>query len=64
MKDELNFFVEYGHRWLDLKRKVHADSVLSPIKPGWNSPDALYPIPKAEILINKKLRQNTGYDEL
>jgi starch-binding outer membrane protein, SusD/RagB family len=65
------FFGEWGHRWLDLKRrrsvispadKTRADDILSGIKPAtWNSTDTLYPIPDAQRTANPALSQNPGY---
>lgn len=52
---------EWGHRWFDLKRTARLDTVLGPIKTGWQSYDSLYPIPKVEILTNPFLLQNRGY---
>lgn len=55
------FFAEWGHRWLDLKRTGRADAVLAPQKPGWVSTAVNFPIPQSERELNKKLIQNTGY---
>jgi len=56
------FFTELGHRWLDLKRTNTVNSVLSVKKPGWDSKDALWPLPENELLLNANLLpQNTGY---
>lgn len=55
------FFAEWGHRWFDLKRTGRADAVLGSIKPGWQTTDALYPIPFLEIQNNPFLTQNPGY---
>jgi hypothetical protein len=57
----IELFCEWGHRWFDLKRTGDADAVLGPIKTGWSSTDALYPIPQAQILIDPNLVQNPGY---
>ncbi|MEO7171916.1 RagB/SusD family nutrient uptake outer membrane protein [Flavobacterium sp.] len=58
----VEFFTEGGHRFFDLKRAQLLDSVLSPIKPGWNSTDALLPLPESELLLNPNLLpQNPGY---
>ncbi|MDX1955397.1 MAG: RagB/SusD family nutrient uptake outer membrane protein [Chitinophagaceae bacterium] len=55
-------FIEWGHRWFDLKRTNKADSVLSPIKgSGWQSTDKLFPIPLQELQNAPNLTQNTGY---
>lgn len=61
-ENRLEFFAEWGHRWLDLKRNNRIDAVLS-IEKGfaWQSTDALYPIPVSQIKINPSLTQNPGY---
>jgi len=52
-------FVEYGHRWLDLKRTGRAVSVLGN---GITVDDLLYPIPASEFIKNPHLgEQNHGY---
>jgi hypothetical protein len=65
------FFCEWGHRWLDLKRwpgisnpsATRADEVLTAAKgPSWQSTDALYPIPQQERNVNPNLTQNPGYN--
>ena len=56
-------FVEWGHRWLDLKRTGRADAVISAL-PGknWQQTDLLWPLPEQELLINPNLLpQNAGY---
>jgi hypothetical protein len=58
------FFSEWGHRWLDLKRTGRAHDVLSviPVKQPWAGDyQLLYPIPLTEIRTNNKLTQNPGY---
>lgn len=58
----VELFVEWGHRWFDLKRWNRASSVLSSVKaPNWQSTDVLYPIPFAQIQANTFLTQNEGY---
>jgi len=54
-------FAEWGHRWLDLKRTEQADSVLSLIKPQWQSMQQLFPIPASELKYDPNLTQNQGY---
>jgi hypothetical protein len=55
-------FTELGHRFFDLKRSGKINSILGPVKQGWNSTDALFPIPEKEISINLNLKpQNDGY---
>lgn len=54
-------FLEWGHRWFDLKRLGKASSVLSSLKPSWNPGDELLPIPQLEISNNPLLTQNDNY---
>lgn len=57
----VELFTEHGHRFFDLKRYEKLDEVLGG-KIGWNSTDALLPIPETEILLNPNLApQNPGY---
>jgi len=59
---QLEFFTEQGHRFFDLKRSGTIDSVLSPVKMGWNATDVLFPLPQTELLVNPNLNpQNPGY---
>lgn len=69
-EDRVEFFCEWGHRWLDLKRWPgignpaikRADEVYPKDKTtSWNPNDALYPIPQPEISTNPNLTQNGGY---
>ena len=53
-------FVEWGHRWLDLKRTQRANLILAS-KPNWSPTDLLFPIPESELLNNPNLIQNPGY---
>lgn len=55
------FFAEWGHRWLDLKRTNLATQVLQPLKPFWKNSSVLYPIPQYELVNNHNLKQNEGY---
>jgi len=57
----VELMVEGGHRWYDLKRTGKVDEVVAPLKPMWESTDALFPIPIQEILNNSNLVQNPGY---
>ncbi len=58
----VEFFMEWGHRWLDLKRTNRADAVLGPLKaPNWQPTDVLYPIPQQERDRNPNITQNPGY---
>lgn len=60
---KFEFFNEWGHRWLDLKRTNRAEVVLSPIKSQWVETAALYPIPETQILNDPAMKntQNAGY---
>jgi starch-binding outer membrane protein, SusD/RagB family len=63
---QTEFFTEYGHRWLDLKRTHMINSVMTavtPLKGGvWNSDvDDLYPLPLTEVRSNPQLTQTPGY---
>ena len=59
----IEFFAEWGNRWLDLKRTGQARAVLSviPYKSAWQDFQQLYPIPLSEILLDPNLKQNPGY---
>jgi len=63
----VEFFTELGHRWLDLKRTVNVDAVMSVVTPlksnslPWQSYQQLYPVLYNDILLNHHLTQNTGY---
>ena len=58
----VEFFGEWGHRWLDLKRTNRVDAVMSLARPTtWKPTAALFPVPQSEILLNATLTQNPGY---
>jgi hypothetical protein len=58
----LELFSEQGHRFFDLKRLSLLNTTLTNVKPGWNSRDALWPIPAVELKVNPNLKpQNFGY---
>lgn len=58
----VEFFTESGHRFFDLKRASELNNALTPVKPGWNSNEALFPLPENELLLNPNmLPQNPGY---
>ncbi len=61
---QTELFVEWGHRWMDLKRTGKASSVLSaiPLKQPWQGDyQLLYPIPIDEIRKDHFLIQNPKY---
>jgi starch-binding outer membrane protein, SusD/RagB family len=61
----LELFTEMGDRWFNLKRTGRADAVFSAEtekKSTWQSYQALYPIPQAELTANPNLLpDNPGY---
>ncbi|WP_207514005.1 RagB/SusD family nutrient uptake outer membrane protein [Longitalea luteola] len=67
------FFAEWGHRWFDLKRwpartathpgEKRIDEVMRLCRPAtWKTTAALWPIPAAELISNRALTQNEGYN--
>jgi hypothetical protein len=61
---QTEFFCEWGHRWLDLKRLNLLNSVMAAEKPNiWPADGhaALYPVPYSQILLNPGWKQNPGY---
>ena len=58
------YFAEWGHRWLDLKRTGRGDAILGPLKPNWASFKLLFPIPQLQIDNDPAMtgQQNTGYN--
>jgi hypothetical protein len=61
----VEFFSEWGHRWLDLKRSGMVDSVMEVVTPqkggSWEGYKKLYPIPENDRQLNPHLSQNAGY---
>lgn len=55
------FFTEWGHRWLDVKRTGRASEILASKESLWQDSDVLYPIPEQERMKNANLDQNIGY---
>jgi hypothetical protein len=64
---QVEFFIEFGHRWLDLKRTGNVDAVMSVVTPlkangrPWQSYQQLYPVLYNDIMMNPHLSQNAGY---
>ncbi|OQP65512.1 hypothetical protein A3860_17765 [Niastella vici] len=44
-ENKVEFFAEWGHRWIDLKRWGKIVEVLAPLKGGFDARAQLYPIP-------------------
>ena len=62
-ENRIEFFSEWGHRWLDLKRTDQIDLILQNLKGDkWQKTDAVYPIPLSDIKQNPNLTQNEGYN--
>lgn len=58
----IEFMIEFGHRWFDLKRTGRAHAVLAPLKaPTWAPTDVLYPLQQYDLETNPVLYQNPGY---
>lgn len=56
------FFTEYGHRFIDLKRTGTISSIMKTVKPQWDDKFQNFPLPESELLLNPKLGpQNEGY---
>lgn len=50
-----------NHRWTDLVRTGRVKDVMKALKPNFQDRNLLLPIPQREIIVNKLLKQNTGY---
>jgi hypothetical protein len=59
----LELFLEWAHRWLDLKRTKRMNEVLPAVKPFWKETARLFPIPEAQIMNDPTMKdsQNDGY---
>jgi hypothetical protein len=64
-ENQVEFFAEWGHRWLDLKRTGLINSVMPAVATQkgttWNASWALFPIPATDVLRDPNLIQNPGY---
>ncbi|MCO5947931.1 RagB/SusD family nutrient uptake outer membrane protein [Mucilaginibacter flavidus] len=58
---QVELFVEWGNRFLDLKRIGRINAVMGAFKTTWKSTAALLPIPQSEIATDPNLTQNPGY---
>ena len=58
---QVEFFTEFGHRFMDLKRFGALNGALG-FKPDWDATEEHLPIPQAELNLNPNLgSQNPGY---
>ncbi|QNL47900.1 RagB/SusD family nutrient uptake outer membrane protein [Olivibacter sp. SDN3] len=55
------FFMEWGHRFMDLKRTERLSEVVKRHKGNWTERAVRFPIPQNEISFNPNLKQNEGY---
>lgn len=68
-ENRIEFFVEQGHRFFDLKRwpglsnpaLTRADELLPALKPSWTTYNDLWPLPYADLTVDANLKQNPGY---
>ena len=62
---QTEFFAEWGHRWLDLKRSKNVNAVMAtagPQKGGvWKAYKQWYPLLASDLVLNPNLKQNEGY---
>ncbi len=58
---QIEFFIEWGHRWFDLRRTGELNAVIGKIKTGWNPAAATLPVPASERQNDPYLSQNAGY---
>ncbi|WP_369769557.1 RagB/SusD family nutrient uptake outer membrane protein [Flavobacterium sp. WC2416] len=59
---QVEFFMEQGHRWFDLRRTNLANMIIGGLKPAWQDTHVLLPLPESELLLNSNLQpQNPGY---
>lgn len=55
------FFSEWAHRWMDLKRFDRTDVLQDKENSNWTNSSTLFPIPFEERMKNPNLTQNPGY---
>lgn len=55
------FFNEYGHRWMDLRRTGRINTVLGAKKSTWQPRAAYFPLPQSAVDANPNLVQNPDY---
>lgn len=57
----IEFFSEWGHRFMDMKRLGIINQVLNAYKTTWQAKDVVLPIPQNELVSDPNLTQNSGY---
>ncbi|MVT09646.1 RagB/SusD family nutrient uptake outer membrane protein [Chitinophaga tropicalis] len=62
---QTEFFAEWGHRWLDLKRSKNVNAVMAAAGPqkggAWKAYKQWYPLLASDLVLNPNLKQNEGY---
>jgi len=62
---EVELFMEWGHRWFDLKRTGKLNDIMNVVTPqkggSWRAYKQVLPIPVGDLLANPNLKQNEGY---
>jgi hypothetical protein len=62
---QIELFMEWGHRWFDLKRTGKMDALMEVVTPGkggnWAPYKKVLPIPLNDLRLNHNLTQNEGY---
>lgn len=56
------FFNEFGHRWMDLRRTGRINAVLGAKKSTWQARAAYFPLPQSAVDANPNLVQNPDYN--
>lgn len=59
---KVEFFLEWGARFFDLKRFGKLNEEMKIIKPFWSQKAEYLPIPQTELTYNHNLAQNPGYN--
>jgi hypothetical protein len=57
----VEFFMEWGHRYLELKRTGRLNAVMGNYKTTWAPNAVLLPVPQNELIYDVNLVQNPGY---
>jgi len=57
----LEFCLEWGHRFLNLKRTGRLNAVMGAYKQTWLPTGVLFPVPQKELTYDAFLTQNAGY---
>ena len=58
---QTEFFCEWGHRLLDLKRFGKLNATMSAVKKTWQPTASVWPLPKTDLAADPNLVHNPGY---